>query len=136
MFSFIKDGILYQVIASNKVVLKILFSVYSKPPKFPHQSQIALTIGGSLWSQSFASPCRLDGKKFNEKGHVRDVSPESTKPTEPAAPTAPTAPTELRPPRPSEDGYEYWIHARVSAWKLGYSSSAVMPLVSTTNNLI
>lgn len=95
MFSFIKDGILYQVIRVEQGSAQD--SVYSKPPKFPQQSQIALTIGGPLWFQSFASSCRLDGEKLNEAGDVRDVSPESTKstkPTEPTGTTAPTAPTE------------------------------------------
>jgi hypothetical protein len=80
MFSFIKDGILYQVIRIEQGSAQD--SVYSKPPKFPQRGQIALTIGGPLWFNSFASPCRLDGEKLNEKGDVRDISPEPTAPTE------------------------------------------------------
>jgi hypothetical protein len=95
MFSFIKDEILYQVIRVEQGSAQD--SVYSKSPKFPQQSQIALTIGGPLWFQSFDSPCRLDGKRLNEKGDVRDVSPESTKSTDPTSPTeSPKAAKTLR----------------------------------------
>jgi len=83
MFSFVKDGILYQVIRIEEGCAQD--SVHSE--RFPEKSQIALNIGGPLWFQSFASPCRLDGGKLNAEGDVRDVSPESTKPSTKPQPT-------------------------------------------------
>jgi hypothetical protein len=70
MFSFVKDGILYQVIRVEEGSSQD--SVPCRP--FPSESQIVLTIGGPLWFQSFASSDRLNGRPLNPKGDVRDVS--------------------------------------------------------------
>jgi hypothetical protein len=70
MFSFVKDEILYQVIRVEEEGSQD--SVPCSP--FPPESQIALTIGGPLWFQSFTSSDRLNGQPLNPDGDVRDVS--------------------------------------------------------------
>ena len=70
MFSFVKDGILYQVIRVEEGSSRD--SVPCDP--FHSESQIVLTIGSPLWFQSFASSDRLNGRPLNPKGDVRNVS--------------------------------------------------------------
>jgi hypothetical protein len=73
MFSFVKEGILYQVIRVEEGCSQD--SVPCLP--FPPESQVVLTIGGPLWFQSFALSDRLNGRPLNPKGDVRKVSSQN-----------------------------------------------------------
>jgi hypothetical protein len=73
MFSFVKGGILYQIIRIEQAGSQDAIPLDQRA-EFPTDCQIVLTIGSPVWFQSFRNEDRMEGKPVNPLGKVENLS--------------------------------------------------------------